>query len=83
MALRDQVVMSHFLTGGPSLAGLLGPLVYQSTAQVENVIVVSCSHTVSSETPARVIDYVSAVVPRYDDPTFKSHFRLQRSTFEV
>ncbi len=33
--------------------------------------------------PSRVKGFVEAVVPNYCDPTFASHFRMTRQTFQV
>lgn len=33
--------------------------------------------------PALTVDYVEVVVPGYSDAVFKSHFRMQRTSFEV
>ncbi len=37
----------------------------------------------SREPPSRVKQYVATVVPCYRDPTFASHFRMTRQTFQV
>jgi len=81
-ARRNDIIVSYF-AGGSSLGSILGPVLYQSTAQLQNIEIVCATDRTSSEVPACVVDYVSSVVHAYDDPTFKSHFRLQRSTFEV
>ncbi len=35
------------------------------------------------EHPDRVKEFVETVVPNYCDPTFASHFRMKRQTFQV
>ncbi len=35
------------------------------------------------EHPSRVKGFVETVVPNYCDPTFASHFRMKRQTFQV
>ncbi len=35
------------------------------------------------EHPNRVKGFVETVVPNYCDPTFASHFRMKRQTFQV
>ena len=70
------IILEVTFTNG-SVAGILGPVVNHNIAQAQNIIIVSSADRRSSETPARVADYVLTVVPRYDDPPFESHFRMQ------
>jgi len=70
---------------GPSLAGVLGSVVAHSDS-LKLLVCVTASAAMKKKLavkPPRVEFYVETVVPQCNYPTFKSHFRMTRTTFEV
>ena len=55
-------------------------LILQSTL---DVTVTALAVQNEREHPNRVKGFVETVVPNYCDPTFASHFRMKRQTFQV
>ncbi len=55
-------------------------LILQNTL---NVTVTALAFQNKREHPNRVKGFVETVVPNYCDPTFASHFRMKRQTFQV
>jgi hypothetical protein len=81
----DCVVLNEMLLGGPSVAVVLGSVVAHCGIINQSVcMTVNATKKKRLESkPARVEFYVDRVIPQYSDPTFKSHFRMTRATFEV
>jgi len=73
-------IVYNFING-PDLSGVV-------KATLENdedntAVILRTAGDEHRQLPVRVDGYVDFVVPRYAEATFKEHFRLQRSTFQV
>ncbi len=64
----------------PNEIGINKCLILQHTL---NVTVTSLALQNKREYPNRVKGFVETVVPNYCDPTFASHFRMKRQTFQM
>ncbi len=57
-------------------------LILQNTLDV-TVTALAIQNKREHPSPGRVKGFVETVVPNYCDPTFVSHFRMKRQTFQV
>ncbi len=64
----------------PDEIGINTCLILQNTL---NATVTALAVQNKREHPNRVMGFVETAVPNYCDPTFASHFRMKRQTFQV
>ncbi len=64
---------------GPNEIGINTCLILQNTL---DVTVTALAVQNKREHPNRVKGFMETVVPKYCDPTFASHFRMKRQTFQ-
>lgn len=85
--MRDTVMQVLFEELGNPLEFDSFESVYLETSRVLGMSLLAAGTVRTTTTPLvgteRILSYVEETVPRYSDPLFKAHFRMNRSTFEV